>query len=191
MTPITTVAVGLGGNIGSVADTFISALRALARRPDCTVVTVSRLYRTRPVGPPQPHFLNAAARVQTTGDLHSLLEILQNIEAAHGRVRTSVRWGPRTLDLDVLWSDAGPISGPRLTVPHPRLEERTFALAPLLDVIPELANDYARALEAGGGLPPYEAWPLETAPLEAATPETRPLATRTEHRFNPTNRQSR
>ena len=103
------------------------------------------MFETDAVGPPQPRYLNAALRAATELNALALLDRLLAIEAALGRVR-DVRWGPRTLDLDVLWSNL-PLQHARLRVPHPHLHERPFALAPLLDVAPELDTEYTPILE--------------------------------------------
>jgi 2-amino-4-hydroxy-6-hydroxymethyldihydropteridine diphosphokinase len=151
--------IGLGSNLGDRAATLQSAIDALARTPSVRVLAVSPLYETAPVGPPQPDYLNAAVRIETSLEPEALLDVLLAIERAHGRERR-VRWGPRTLDLDVLAILAGPagtllgVETARLEVPHPHLGERAFALAPLLDVLPELAPVYAPVLEAIGGAPP-------------------------------------
>lgn len=102
------------------------------------VLGVSRVYETDPVGgPDQPAFLNAAIAIEWEGEPLALLDALQRIELDLGRVR-DVRWGPRTLDLDVLWIAGGMhVDDARLVVPHPRLHERAFALRPLLDVAPD------------------------------------------------------
>lgn len=97
----------------------------------------SRVYETAPVGgPAQPDYLNAAVRIDWAGEPLDLLDRLQAIEQELGRVRT-VANGPRTIDLDVLWIEGLTLDHPRLVVPHPRLHERPFALAPLLDVLPD------------------------------------------------------
>lgn len=103
------------------------------------VASRSRVYETAPVGgPPQPHFLNAALLAECTLSPSLLLEELLRIEVALGRVRGEgeVRFGPRTLDLDVLWVEGVTVDEPGLTVPHPRLAGRAFALMPMLEVAP-------------------------------------------------------
>lgn len=154
------VAVGLGANLGDRAATLRSAvasLRALAQPG--AAVRVSRLYETEPVGPPQPRYLNAAIRLGIALPFDALLDALLSIEVAHGRVRRQ-KWGPRTLDLDVLFAMSSrggvPIAyrSERLIVPHPQLWERAFALAPLLDVMPELGPRLAPRLATLGGAPP-------------------------------------
>jgi 2-amino-4-hydroxy-6-hydroxymethyldihydropteridine diphosphokinase len=114
-------------------------MREAARRIELAapILARSRVYETDPVGgPEQPRFLNAAVAVSYSGEPLALLDALQAIEKELGRTR-DVRWGPRTIDLDVLWTDGPPIELPRLVVPHPRLAERAFALLPLADVAPE------------------------------------------------------
>jgi 2-amino-4-hydroxy-6-hydroxymethyldihydropteridine diphosphokinase len=98
----------------------------------------SHVYATEPVGgPPQGEFLNAGLRVECMQSPEEVLDALLGIEQALGRVRRSEeRWGPRTIDLDILWIEGVRVDTPRLTVPHPRLPERAFALAPLLEVAP-------------------------------------------------------
>ncbi|WP_236517285.1 2-amino-4-hydroxy-6-hydroxymethyldihydropteridine diphosphokinase [Sandaracinus amylolyticus] len=152
------VGIGLGANLGEREKTLQSAVDMLARTPSITVRAASPIYETEPVGPPQPAYLNAAVRVETTLEPEALLDVLLAVEAAHGRVRRE-RWGARTLDLDVLVvcdpRSFAPraITTPRLTVPHPHLLERTFALAPLLDVVPELEGRWGTTLRALGGPP--------------------------------------
>lgn len=131
-----TLVVGLGANLGARADSLRGAVGELRRlaskeRP----FRVSSLYETEPLGPAQPRFLNAAVLLSTPLTPLALLDELQAIEARYGRTRT-VRWGPRTLDLDVLWIEGTAVSHPRLRVPHSELEHRAFALLPLLEVAP-------------------------------------------------------
>jgi 2-amino-4-hydroxy-6-hydroxymethyldihydropteridine diphosphokinase len=132
------VVIGLGGNLGDVLGTFRAALSALAALGP--VSAISSLYRTAPVGgPPQPDFLNAAVRLQHPGPPTELMSHLLELERRCGRARRE-RWGPRTLDLDILWISGLQVRVPGVTVPHPRLHERAFALWPLLDVAPEAAD---------------------------------------------------
>ncbi len=89
------------------------------------------------MGPPQPDYLNAAVRIAAPSDLEPVLAVLLAIERRAGRVRRAEeRWGSRTIDLDILWAEGVVLSSPTLTVPHPRLTERAFALCPLLEVAP-------------------------------------------------------
>ena len=100
------------------------------------VERTSRVYETAAVGPPQPDYLNAAALVTYEGEAAALLEELLGIERGLGRVRGE-RWGPRTIDLDLLWAADLTVRTPTLELPHPRLAERAFALVPMLDVAPD------------------------------------------------------
>jgi 2-amino-4-hydroxy-6-hydroxymethyldihydropteridine diphosphokinase len=143
--------IGLGSNLGAPSANLALGCTRLCELPDTSVTALSRVFESDPVGPPQPRYLNAAARLRSALGPQVLLERLQAIEHALGRVR-DVRWGPRTLDLDVLWAER-PVQLPSLEIPHPRLCERTFALAPLLDVAPELSERYEAALRALGGPP--------------------------------------
>lgn len=132
-----TAVIGLGSNLGDRRRTLSEAARRIAELG--TLRARSRLYETDPVGPPQGVYLNAALRLETPLDPESLLDSLLGIERAFGRVRLE-RWGPRTLDLDVLWLEGRTFDSPRLVVPHPELRSRPFALRPLLDVAPDAAD---------------------------------------------------
>jgi 2-amino-4-hydroxy-6-hydroxymethyldihydropteridine diphosphokinase len=144
--------IGMGANLGAREVTLARAACEIAALAQVRLLAASLVYETEPVGiVEQPRFLNAALRVTSELTADALFERLLAIELAHGRVRL-VRWGPRTLDLDLLWGSRR-VDGERLQVPHARLCERTFALAPLLDVAPELAGDYAPALAQLGGPP--------------------------------------
>lgn len=130
--------VGLGANLGDPVGTFVAAVQRLRLRG--RVVGLSPLYRSRPIGPPaqmsgQPDFHNAAVRLEVRGEPLQLLEFLLQIERENGRERIE-HWGPRTLDLDLLWLGDRVLDSQRLTVPHQRLSERAFALVPLLSVAP-------------------------------------------------------
>ncbi|MGZ8783463.1 MAG: 2-amino-4-hydroxy-6-hydroxymethyldihydropteridine diphosphokinase [Gaiellaceae bacterium] len=128
-----TAYIGLGSNLGDREATIRAALAALPG-----VVAVSELRETEPVGVvDQPPFLNGAAALDTELSPRALLDALLAVERELGRVRDE-RWGPRTLDLDLLLYGTETIEEPGLTVPHPRLHERRFALEPLLDLDPEL-----------------------------------------------------
>ena len=127
--------IGLGGNRGDVARTFSRALGALAR--DLCVLARSGVWRSAPQGPPQPDYLNAAVLVETDRHPAELLALCQRLETAAGRDRTrEERWGPRTLDLDLLLAPGLVIESIALTLPHPRLAERRFALAPAAEAAP-------------------------------------------------------
>jgi 2-amino-4-hydroxy-6-hydroxymethyldihydropteridine diphosphokinase len=131
-------ALGLGGNVGDVRAAFTRALAALADAPGVEILRKSSLYRTAPWGPvAQPPFLNMAVLVRTTLSPHHLLDLCLSIERQEGRVRAE-RFGPRTLDVDILAFGGLVLSDERLTLPHPRLLERAFALVPLAEIAPEL-----------------------------------------------------
>ncbi len=127
---------GLGSNLGD----RLAFLRAAVDGMD-DVVGVSNVYETAPVGgPDQGRYLNLVVELDTDDDARALLERCHRLEAAAERVR-EVRWGPRTLDVDVLWHADGPVDEPDLIVPHPRMFERAFVLVPLRDLAPELVPD--------------------------------------------------
>ncbi len=150
-----TVIVGVGSNLGAREAAIRAAHALLDARAGISVVAVSRLYETEPLGPPQPRYLNAAYRLQSDLPPIVLLQTLLRIERRLGRDRaTSERWGPRSIDLDLLWDQRGPHRSPELCVPHPELERRDFALRPLLDVAPELEASLGRALQRLGREPP-------------------------------------
>ena len=128
--------VGLGGNLGDPVATLGAALQALDEVQDTRLLRASRLYRTPAWGlEQQPDFINAVAMLETRLAAQALLESLFVIERRHGRVREAEqRWGPRTLDLDLLLYGDAVIDEPGLHVPHPHLHERAFALLPLLEI---------------------------------------------------------
>ena len=129
--------IGLGANIGDREGTIRRALQLLRARVH--VVAVSSILETDPWGyVDQPPFLNAAAAVETDLTPRELLEGLLEIERELGRTRRGPQFGPRTIDLDLLLYDEDRITEPGLTIPHPRLHERRFALEPLVELDPEL-----------------------------------------------------
>lgn len=132
-------AIALGSNLGDRADHIESALEAIASLPATVLLARSSLHETAPVGrAPQGPYLNAAAIVRTGQPPRALLSHLLGIEQARGRRRDpSVRWGPRTLDLDILLIGPFEIDEPGLRIPHPRLAERAFVLVPLAEVLPD------------------------------------------------------
>ncbi|MCE3287786.1 MAG: 2-amino-4-hydroxy-6-hydroxymethyldihydropteridine pyrophosphokinae [Gaiellaceae bacterium] len=135
---MTVAYVGLGANIGPREVTLLRAVDLLAEADDVEVLAVSQLRETDPVGMVnQPRFLNGAARIDTSLPPRMLLELLLRIEQCLGRVREE-RWGPRTVDLDLLVYGDVTVDEPGLRVPHPRLHERRFALEPLAELDPEL-----------------------------------------------------
>ena len=126
--------IALGSNLRSPRQQLRDAVAALGNLPDSRIDRISSIYRSAAVGPgPQPDYLNAALLLRTALTPMSLLHALQQIEQDQGRER-SVRWGPRTLDLDLLLYGDMQIDTARLTVPHPRLQQRNFVLYPLREI---------------------------------------------------------
>jgi 2-amino-4-hydroxy-6-hydroxymethyldihydropteridine diphosphokinase len=143
--------IGIGANLGERLGTMRAAVSLM--RKVMRVERLSRVYETAPIGPPQPDYLNAAALVAYEGSAEDLLDALGGIEAQLGRTRKE-RWAPRMIDLDILWIDGLALETERLTVPHPHLTERAFALRPLADVAPyavdpETGRPYAELGGAG------------------------------------------
>jgi 2-amino-4-hydroxy-6-hydroxymethyldihydropteridine diphosphokinase len=128
---------GLGSNLGDRLDTLQRAVDLLGAEANIEVTRCSRVWETDPVGgPPQPDFLNVVVRADVDLPPRDLLAACQRVEAALGRVR-DIRWGPRTVDIDVLLIAERAIDEPDLVVPHPRLHERAFVLMPLLEIEPD------------------------------------------------------
>lgn len=124
-----TVYIAIGSNLASPLEQVNAAIRALADIPDSRVVSVSSLYRTPPLGPQdQPDYLNAAVALETSLAPEALLDHTQRIELQQGRVRKAERWGPRTLDLDIMLFGDAIINSERLTVPHYDMKNRGFML---------------------------------------------------------------
>jgi 2-amino-4-hydroxy-6-hydroxymethyldihydropteridine diphosphokinase len=129
---------GLGANLGDLEANILSALKELSALPTIKLTAVSSLYETAPVGvTDQPNFVNAVAEIETTLTPDALLETILALEKNRGRVRTQ-RWGPRVIDIDILLHGNVQRESPTLTLPHPRLEERDFALVPLAEIAPNL-----------------------------------------------------
>lgn len=134
---MTVAVLGLGGNIGDPQSLMAEAIDRLSRSAGIRLEAVSALYLTPPWGKTdQPPFLNAAVRIETSLPPRALLDAVLATEQALGR-RRAERWGPRTIDIDILVFGAGAVHESGLEIPHPRLKERAFALAPLVDVMPE------------------------------------------------------
>ncbi len=130
--------IGLGSNVGDRLENLSAGVKELMLVDDVVVVGKSGVYDSEPVGlKDQPDFLNAVVAVETTLSPYELLSLLHKIELAHGRQRIT-RWGPRTLDMDILLYGDTELDDPKLLVPHPRLKERRFVLEPLLEVDPEV-----------------------------------------------------
>lgn len=150
------VFLGLGGNLGDPQSAMAAALQAIDARGDTKVVAVSSLYRTPPWGKlDQPDFLNAVAQAETDLDARSLLDACLNAERALKRVRGE-RWGPRVIDIDLLWFNGQRIHEDGLHIPHPRMLERAFVMLPLAQIAPELdfagqrADQISAALDQTG-----------------------------------------
>ncbi len=131
---------GLGSNMGERLDLLRTAVAAIGETD--TVVAISSLYETDPIGgPEQDPFLNIVVELDTGRTARGLLELCQTLEQAADRVRV-IRWGPRTLDVDVLWVDGEQVEEPDLVVPHPRMTDRAFVMVPLGELAPELADGW-------------------------------------------------
>jgi 2-amino-4-hydroxy-6-hydroxymethyldihydropteridine diphosphokinase len=129
-----TAYLALGSNLGDRLEHLQRAVDLLGDEEGVRVVASSRVWETDPVGgPPQPRYLNAVVRVETDLEPRELLAACQRVESALGRVRIE-RWGPRTIDVDVLTYDEVPVDEPDLTIPHPRMHERGFVLVPLREL---------------------------------------------------------
>lgn len=162
--------VGLGSNLGDRLANLQRAVELLAAQHDLSIVRSSRVYETDPVGgPPQPDYLNAVVEAETDLSARELLGACQGVEETLGRVRAE-RWGPRTIDIDILTYDDERVDDPDLTIPHPRMLERGFVLVPLLELDSDPRLPGGRRLssirlppKALGGVRPF-APPLEVAP---------------------------
>jgi 2-amino-4-hydroxy-6-hydroxymethyldihydropteridine diphosphokinase len=149
--------VGLGSNLGDRAATLSRAVELLGQEPGIEVIAVSSFRETDPVGyVDQPRFLNAAAALETSLAPRALLVVLLEVERELGRTRLGPRYGPRTVDLDLLLVDGVVLDEPGLTLPHPRLHERAFVLEPLEELDPDIVvpghgrvADLLRGLESG------------------------------------------
>lgn len=146
---MTRIWLAIGSNLASPLQQVNAALAALAQIPETQVVTVSAFYRTPPLGPQdQPDYLNAAVALDTTLEPEALLDHTQRIELQQGRVRKDERWGPRTLDLDIMLFGYRVINTPRLTIPHYDMKNRGFMLWPLFEIAPELTFPDGETLKA-------------------------------------------
>ena len=133
------VLIALGGNVGDVRATFEKAIASICGMAQAALLARSSDYATPPwADEQQPRFINACIEIETSLDPHALLFTLQKVEKKFGRDRASeIRWGPRTLDLDLIAYDDVSIQKPELTLPHPLLFERAFVLVPLAEIAPE------------------------------------------------------
>lgn len=139
-----TAYIGIGSNQQSPVEQIRTAIATLEANPHIQQVTASRLYHSTPVGPQdQPDYVNGALAITTALDAHALLDLLQSIENQQGRVRTR-RWGPRTLDLDILLFNQQCIDSARLNVPHVEMFNRSFVLIPLAELLSEITLEGTR-----------------------------------------------
>ncbi|MGG3839011.1 2-amino-4-hydroxy-6-hydroxymethyldihydropteridine diphosphokinase [Paenibacillus thiaminolyticus] len=165
--------IALGANLGDRERSLQEALAKLDAHPGIRVAACSDIYETEPVGyTDQPQFLNMAAQVASTLAPPDLLRVMLDIELEMGRVR-DVRWGPRVIDLDLLYMEGFEMDSPELTLPHPRMGERLFVLIPLADIVPsDNSRLHAFVHRALGTLDGKEdirkwtrfSWPDESAP---------------------------
>jgi 2-amino-4-hydroxy-6-hydroxymethyldihydropteridine diphosphokinase len=147
-----TAYLGLGSNLGERLDSLQDAVDRLDREPGLDIVASSRVWETDPIGgPEQPDYLNAVVRARTDLTPFGLLETCQRVETALGRTR-ELRWGPRTIDIDLLTFDEQRLDVPFLTIPHPRMTQRAFVVLPLLELEPNLTlPDGSRLIDARMG----------------------------------------
>uniref|UniRef100_A0A486XSL1 2-amino-4-hydroxy-6-hydroxymethyldihydropteridine pyrophosphokinase n=1 Tax=Rheinheimera sp. BAL341 TaxID=1708203 RepID=A0A486XSL1_9GAMM len=138
--PVVRCYIGLGANLADPVQQLEQAVAALHQLPQSRLVAVSALYGSKPMGPQdQPDYVNAVAAIDTTLPPEQLLDALQQIEQQQGRQRKDKRWGPRTLDLDILLYGNDIINSERLIVPHYGLKQREFVLYPLAEIAPKLS----------------------------------------------------
>ena len=141
------VYIGLGSNLAEPQEQLRAALQTLQGLPDSQLSGCSSLYASDPLGPPdQPRYVNAVAALDTSLEPHELLDHLQRIELEQGRQRKAERWGPRTLDLDILLFGQRLLNDERLTVPHYHMHARAFVLYPLAELAPDLQLPDGRTL---------------------------------------------
>jgi 2-amino-4-hydroxy-6-hydroxymethyldihydropteridine diphosphokinase len=132
--------IGFGSNLGDRLENCRNAIGALAALPPCSLLKTSSFYETSPVGlVDQPAFINGVVLLETDEDAHWLLRQMLEIEKTFGRIR-DLKWGPRSIDLDLLFFDDQIINTPELSVPHPSLHERRFVLEPLNEVAPDFRH---------------------------------------------------
>lgn len=145
---MTVAYIGVGSNVGDRAGFCRAAVEALDASPGVSTRAVSSLYETSPIGgPPQRSFINLAVKVETDLEPRELLDACKLIEQKMGREPSDLRWGPRVVDLDILLYGSEKVSEPDLEIPHPRLKERRFALVPLLEIDPDLADPWETRFE--------------------------------------------
>lgn len=151
------VYIGLGSNLATPLEQLRSALAALAALPHTRLIAQSSFYSSDPLGPAdQPRYVNAVAALDTELSPLALLDALQTIELEQGRTRKTERWGPRTLDLDILLFGERRLDEPRLTVPHYHMHARAFVLYPLAEIAPALNLPDGRPLRELLAACPFE-----------------------------------
>ncbi|MBC6435238.1 2-amino-4-hydroxy-6-hydroxymethyldihydropteridine diphosphokinase [Nostoc sp. HG1] len=141
---LTKCAIALGSNLGDSLATLKSAIETLKNTPEIAVKSHSSWYQTAPVGPPQPDYINACAILEVALEPEQLLASLLEIETKFNRIRRE-KWGPRTLDLDLLLYDDLILETPTLTLPHPRMTERAFVLVPLAEIAPDWVHPVTKS----------------------------------------------
>jgi 2-amino-4-hydroxy-6-hydroxymethyldihydropteridine diphosphokinase len=151
------VYIGLGSNLAEPHQQLRAALAAIAGLPRTTLASTSSFYASDPLGPAdQPRYVNAVAALDTELAPLELLDALQRIELEQGRVRKAERWGPRTLDLDILLFGSRVLAEERLTLPHYHMHARAFVLYPLAEIAPRLQLPDGRSLDQLLAACPYE-----------------------------------
>ncbi len=140
----TKCAIALGSNLGDSLTILKSAIETLNNTPKIAVKSHSSWYKTAPVGPPQPDYINACAILEVALEPQELLLNLLEIEIKFNRIRRE-KWGPRTLDLDLLLYDNLILETPTLTLPHPRMTERAFVLVPLAEIAPDWVHPVTKS----------------------------------------------
>ena len=141
---LTKCAIALGSNLGDSLTILKSAIETLNNTPQIAVKSHSSWYRTAPVGPPQPDYINACAILEVALEPQQLLLILLEIEIKFNRIRRE-KWGQRTLDLDLLLYDDLVLETPTLTLPHPRMTDRAFVLVPLAEIAPDWVHPVTKS----------------------------------------------
>lgn len=145
---MTSVYIGLGGNLGAVIENLTAAVKLLANIPQTSLISKSSWYQSKAIGPgDQGDYINGACHLQTSLDPISLLDQTQAIENHLGRVRNE-RWGPRSVDLDILLFGDLAIKQERLTIPHPEMMNRNFVIQPLFEIAPSLIFKSSESLES-------------------------------------------
>jgi 2-amino-4-hydroxy-6-hydroxymethyldihydropteridine diphosphokinase len=140
MKKVKTAYLSLGSNLGNRAQNISNAVNLIKNHPNIYLEKVSSYYETSPVGPKQPNFINSVLRVRTTLPARQLLNEIKLMEKALGREHSQKRWGPRVIDIDILFYGKAEINTPALKVPHPRFVVRRFAVEPLFEIAPHFSH---------------------------------------------------